>query len=63
MSEDRPRSDKATATRALARWILSIDSASLPAAAITQAKLLLLDSIGCAFAGRDEETCRGVIAM
>lgn len=57
------RADKTNAVQALARWILSIDSASLSAAAITQAKLLLLDSIGCAFAGRDEDVCRGIRAV
>jgi 2-methylcitrate dehydratase len=62
MSEKKSDAHKVTAVRALARWILSIDSASLPAAEITQAKLLLLDSIGCGFAGRHEEASYGVIA-
>ena len=57
------RADKTTVAEALARWILSIDGNSLPAAAITQAKLLLLDSIGCAFAGRDEAVCRAILAV
>lgn len=54
------RADKTSAAQALARWVLSIDSNSLSAATLTQAKLLLLDSIGCAFAGRDENVCRSI---
>lgn len=65
MSEQRqnPGSKGPTGVQALARWSLSIDPGDLPPASITQAKLLLLDSIGCAFAGRDEEACKGIVAM
>ena len=34
----------------LARWVLALDAADLPVAVIEQAKLLILDSIGCALA-------------
>ena len=47
---------------ALARWIAAFDGAALPARVIDQAKLLLLDSLGCAFAGRDEPVARGILA-
>jgi 2-methylcitrate dehydratase len=65
MSE-KQRTSKARSSsgvQALAHWVLSIDSASVPAAAITQAKLLLLDTIGCAIAGRDEDVCRAIVAV
>jgi 2-methylcitrate dehydratase len=48
---------------ALARWIAAFDGAALPAQVIDQAKLLLLDSIGCAFAGRGEPVTQGVLAL
>lgn len=38
----------------IARWVLSFRSRDLPQAALDQAKLLLLDSIGCALAATDE---------
>lgn len=46
---------------ALARWAAAFDAEALPARVIDQAKLLLLDSLGCAFAGRAEPVARGVL--
>lgn len=61
--DDSAAANGITAAQALARWILSIDGAHVRADAVHQAKLLLLDSIGCAFAGRDEPVCRAVLAV
>lgn len=48
---------------ALARWIASVSLAEIPKGAIDNAKLLLLDSIGCAIAGHDEEIAKATLAM
>ena len=45
----------------LAEWVSAIRAHDLSAAAITQAKLLLLDTIGCGFAALDEESARAVL--
>jgi 2-methylcitrate dehydratase len=47
----------------LADWALAIRSDDVAAAALNQAKLLLLDSTGCAIAGRQEDVCKGVLAV
>ncbi len=46
----------------LADWILSPSPDALPSAALTQAKLLLLDTIGCGYAALEEESARAVLA-
>ena len=56
-------SEQGCGAQAIADWALSIRSGDVPAACINQAKLLLLDSIGCAIAGREEDVCKGVIAV
>lgn len=47
----------------LAEWVLGLRAGDLPETAVTQAKLLLLDSIGCGFAALDEETARALLAV
>src|SRR5499426_2431813 len=47
----------------LAAWVLAVRAEDLPEAAVTQAKLLLLDTIGCGFAALDEETARALLAV
>ncbi len=47
----------------LAEWVLGVRADDLPETAVTQAKLLLLDSIGCGFAALDEETARALLAV
>lgn len=49
--------------RALARWVFSIRTADLSPATIEQAKLLILDTIGCGLAGRREEDVAPVLEM
>ena len=46
----------------LADWALSIRTDDIPQATLQQAKLLLLDTIGCGYAALDEEASRAVIA-
>jgi 2-methylcitrate dehydratase len=46
----------------LAAWILAPRAQDIPQAAITQAKLLLLDTIGCGYAAMNEESSRAVLA-
>jgi 2-methylcitrate dehydratase len=47
----------------LAQWALAVHAEEIPQAAIDRAKLLLLDSIGCAFAALAEETARATVAV
>jgi 2-methylcitrate dehydratase len=46
----------------LADWTLKPRAEEIPASAITQAKLLLLDCIGCGYAAFDEEAAHAVLA-
>ena len=46
----------------LADWSLSIRTEDIPQSTLQQAKLLLLDTIGCGYAALDEEASRAVIA-
>ena len=46
----------------LAAWVLAPRAEDIPDAAITQAKLLLLDTIGCGYAAMNEESSRAVLA-
>jgi len=46
----------------LAEWILKQRAEDIPAAAVNQAKLLLLDAIGCGYAAFDEEGAHSVLA-
>ena len=47
----------------LAAWVLAARAEDIPQAAVTQAKLLLLDSIGCGLAALDEQSARAVLAV
>ena len=46
----------------LADWALGIRTEDIPEATLHQAKLLLLDTIGCGYAALDEDASRAVIA-
>ena len=46
----------------LADWALGIRTGDIPPKVVQQAKLLLLDTIGCGYAALDEETSRAMIA-
>ena len=57
------KSKQPSSIAALARWINSIDAQSIPPRVLEQAKLIVLDSIGCAILGRGEETSHSLLAM
>lgn len=45
----------------LADWAISVQSSDIAPAALTQAKLLLLDTVGCGVAAVDNDTSRAVL--
>ena len=47
----------------LAEWVLAIRAEDVPAANVGQAKLLILDTIGCGFAALDEQSARALLAV
>jgi 2-methylcitrate dehydratase len=47
----------------LARWIRSFDQEAISPAALRQAKLLVLDTIGCGLAGREEMVSSAVLGV
>src|SRR5258708_154724 len=47
---------------ALARWVLALRVDDIPPAAVRQAKLLVLDTIGCGYAALAEASARAVLA-
>ncbi|HWG05585.1 MAG TPA: MmgE/PrpD family protein [Beijerinckiaceae bacterium] len=49
--------------KALARWFGATATDAIPADAMEQAKLILLDTIGCGLAGVNEEVSHAVLAM
>lgn len=57
---NRAAATGAGAVERLAAWALSIRSEAIPPAALTQAKLLLLDTIGCGLAGLASQPARAV---
>jgi 2-methylcitrate dehydratase len=46
----------------LAGWVLAPRAEEIPQAAVAQAKLLILDTIGCGYAALDEESALAVLA-
>jgi 2-methylcitrate dehydratase len=46
----------------LAGWVLAPRAEEIPQATVAQAKLLILDTIGCGYAALDEESARAVLA-
>ncbi|HLH96117.1 MAG TPA: MmgE/PrpD family protein [Xanthobacteraceae bacterium] len=46
----------------LAHWVLSLRAEDIADAVIKQAKLLILDTIGCGYAALEEESARAVLA-
>src|SRR5258708_4314086 len=61
MSKHAPASGPG-AIEDLARWVLAQRAEEIPQAAVKQAKLLVLDTIGCGYAALDEESARAVLA-
>ena len=48
--------------RRLADWIVGFDAGAIPVAALDKARMLVLDSIGCALGAMDEETPRSALS-
>ncbi|HTV37256.1 MAG TPA: MmgE/PrpD family protein [Xanthobacteraceae bacterium] len=46
----------------MADWVLTVRNADFPQAARAQAKLVLLDTIGCGFAALEDECARAIVA-
>jgi 2-methylcitrate dehydratase len=61
MAHPRPPEELGTIER-LAEWVLAVRRGDVPDRALQQAKLLLLDTIGCAIAARDDECARAALA-
>ncbi len=53
---------QSSAIERMADWVLAVRDRDFPQAAHTQAKLVLLDTIGCGFAALDDECARAVVA-
>ena len=53
---EKSKTAKTPLVKQIAERILEIDSKSIPAEVVTHAKTLILDSIGCALAAREEQT-------
>jgi 2-methylcitrate dehydratase len=62
MAKHRVGSDRPGTIEKLARWTLAPRAEEIPDAAVRQAKLLLLDTIGCGYAALDETACGAVLA-
>jgi 2-methylcitrate dehydratase len=57
---DLARSDRGAIER-MAAWVAGVRSEDFSQSAIEQAKLVLLDTIGCGFAALDDESARAVV--
>jgi 2-methylcitrate dehydratase len=54
-------SNRPGAIEQLAKWFLAPRAEEIPPAAVAQAELLLLDTIGCGYAALDEDAARAVL--
>jgi 2-methylcitrate dehydratase len=61
MAKHAPSSGPGTIEH-LAQWVLAPHARDIPEPAVRQAKLLLLDTIGCGYAALDEDSARAVLA-
>src|SRR5688500_5076972 len=62
MAKSHAAASGPTTVERIAGWALAIRTADIPGAALQQAKLLLLDSIGCGLAAVREPSARAVLA-
>src|SRR5689334_9031335 len=63
MKHDAHASHALTVAQSLAKWALGIKTSDVPERCIQQAKLLVLDTVGCAIAGAAESVCKNIIAV
>jgi 2-methylcitrate dehydratase len=59
----KEKDSRPSSLQALARWISETAKQSLPAAAVEQAKLLVLDTLGCGIAGQHEEVSQSTLSL
>ena len=62
-TREASRADGAGVVEQLAEWVLAARAHDLSQAAVRQAKLLLLDTIGCGFAALNEQSARALLEM
>ncbi len=62
MSHPTTNTNKGAVER-LAEWVLAFRAEDLPATLVTQAKLLLLDTIGCGFAALTDHSAQALLAV
>jgi 2-methylcitrate dehydratase len=63
MNSDASREAGPGVVEQLAEWVLGVRAEDISQAAIAQAKLLLLDTIGCGVAALNEDSARAVLAV
>jgi 2-methylcitrate dehydratase len=49
--------------QALARWMTSVDVGQLPEQVVRQAKLIVLDTLGCGIAGQHEDVSASIVTL
>ena len=62
MSQSGLNSQAMPLVRRVADWIATFDAGAIPDSALDKARMLVLDSIGCALGALDEETPRSALA-
>jgi 2-methylcitrate dehydratase len=62
-TREASRADGAGVVEQLAEWVLAARAHDLSQAAVRQAKLLLLDTIGCGFAALNEQSARALLEV
>ena len=62
---DKPQAEavRPPLVQQLARWVLDIDASAIPAPAVLQTKMLILDALGCALAARAEDAYRRALKV
>lgn len=63
MAKSKDTTSRPGSIAKLARWVRRFDKESVHPAALRQAKLLTLDTIGCGLAGREEAVSSAVLGM
>jgi 2-methylcitrate dehydratase len=63
MKNEHDAPNTLTVAQSLAKWALDIRTSDVPERCIQQAKLLVLDSVGCAIAGSAESVCKNIISV
>jgi 2-methylcitrate dehydratase len=62
MSKEPAEMSDESLVKRLASWVAAFDAGKIPAEVVAQAKLLLLDTLGCALAAREEKAFEAALA-